>query len=249
MGEAPQTTQISAHPSTFLENVRECVESLRSIQFDRVPYSYSCALICAFRIGKYEALKSEFDKDRAAIYAYKVNSPQIYNIVNGDEADEDSPEPDGVNSDSEEEATFVNEKGVPNFWLYALQNNDEICYRDEQALEYLKDIRWSPIDYYKGFKLEFLFKTNPFFANSVLTKTYFMGDEDRSIVKDITGCPRKKANSRSKYAKAIDTTEACDSFFKFFNALEVDDVNLFGIKLSPMLFHGLPGRLLREMSR
>ncbi|KAM5565880.1 hypothetical protein ABKV19_019741 [Rosa sericea] len=230
-GEAAleEETQISAQHSNFLENlaknVRECVESLRLIQ------------------EKYDALKAKFDEDRTSIQAKYRQSCQLlyeqrYNIINDGESIE--PEADGVGSDSEEEA-FVDEKGVPNFWLYALQNNDfidnEITYRDEQALKYLKDIKCSPIDDSKGFKLDFCFKANPFFKNSVLTKTYLMIDEDRSLVKDIKGTEvewyparcltqipvKKKHETRLENAKSITITEDCDSFFSFFSALEVND--------------------------
>lgn len=54
----------------------------------------------------------------------------------------------------------------------------QISERDEEALKYLKDIKWCRLDNPKGFKLEFFFDTNPFFKNSVLTKTYHMIDDD-----------------------------------------------------------------------
>ncbi|KAL6207946.1 hypothetical protein ACLB2K_018898 [Fragaria x ananassa] len=92
---------------------------------------------------------------------------------------------------------------------------------------------------FKGFKLDFYFRANPFFENSVLTKTYFMSDEDRSIVKDITGTKikwyptrcltkipiRKKPETESEYARSIATFEDYDSCFPFFNSLEVDDID------------------------
>ncbi|XP_062019755.1 uncharacterized protein LOC133736316 [Rosa rugosa] len=64
MGEAglEENTQISAQHSNFLKNlskhVRECVGSLRLIQ------------------EKYDALKAEFDKDRASIQAKYLQSCQ-----------------------------------------------------------------------------------------------------------------------------------------------------------------------------
>lgn len=242
MGDAAleERVQISAQHSDFLKslshNVMECVASLRPIQ------------------DKHDALKAKFKEDRASIQEKYRQSCQLlyeqrYNIINGDEADGDSidSEADGVSIDSEaetnEEEAFVKEKGVPNFWLYALQNNDyiddEITYRDEQCLKYLKDIKWSKIDDSKGFKLDFYFKANPFFGNSVLTKTYHMSDEDKSMVEEIKGTEiewypakcltqiliRKKPKTGSENAKSITTTEECDSFFSFFSALEVDAEN------------------------
>jgi nucleosome assembly protein 1-like 1 len=63
----------------------------------------------------------------------------------------------------------------------------QINKRDGHALKYLKDIQWYKITEPKGFKLEFHFKTNPFFKNEVLTKTYHMIDEDEPILEKAIG--------------------------------------------------------------
>lgn len=63
----------------------------------------------------------------------------------------------------------------------------QISERDEGALKYLKDIKWCKIATPKGFKLEFFFDTNPYFKNSVLTKTYHMIDEDEPILEKVLG--------------------------------------------------------------
>lgn len=68
----------------------------------------------------------------------------------------------------------------PVFW-------NQISERDEGALKYLRDIKWCRIDNPKGFKLEFFFDTNPYFKNSVLTKTYHMIDEDEPILEKAIG--------------------------------------------------------------
>ncbi|KAK2425172.1 nucleosome assembly protein 1-2 [Trifolium repens] len=63
----------------------------------------------------------------------------------------------------------------------------EITERDEEALKYLKDIKWFKLDNPKGFKLEFHFDSNPYFQNSVLTKTYHMIEEDDPILEKSLG--------------------------------------------------------------
>lgn len=63
----------------------------------------------------------------------------------------------------------------------------QISERDEEALQHLTDIKWYRIDGYKGFKLEFFFGPNPYFKNSVLTKTYHMINEDEHILEKATG--------------------------------------------------------------
>nr|XP_004290975.2 PREDICTED: nucleosome assembly protein 1;2-like isoform X2 [Fragaria vesca subsp. vesca] len=232
-------TKISAQHSNFLDNLgknaRKCVESLRLIQ------------------EKLDALTAEFDENTASVQAKYLQSCehlylQRHNIVN-------DPEADGVGSDYEDEA-YIYGKGVPYFWLNALQNNDyienEITYRDEQALKYLKDIKSSPIDDSEGFKLDFCFKANPFFENSVLTKTFLMSVEnDISLVKDIKGTEiewyparclttipiKKKPETQSEDAKSITVTEDCDSFFSLFGALEVVDDNFKRSRQAEHDFH------------
>ena len=63
----------------------------------------------------------------------------------------------------------------------------QITERDEGALKYLKDIKWCRIEVPKGFKLDFFFDTNPYFKNSVLTKTYHMIDDDDPILEKAIG--------------------------------------------------------------
>ena len=70
-------------------------------------------------------------------------------------------------------------QGIPNFWLGVLKNvremNAMIHKCDEEALKYLTEIRaFSTAAPNLSFQLEFHFSANPFFQNSVLTKTYLM---------------------------------------------------------------------------
>ena len=43
------------------------------------------------------------------------------------------------------------------------------------------------MDDLKGFKIEFLFDTNPFFSNFLLTKIYHMIDDDEPILEKAIG--------------------------------------------------------------
>ena len=54
----------------------------------------------------------------------------------------------------------------------------QITERDEAALKFLKDIKSIRILEPVGFKLEFYFDPNPYFKNSVLTKTYHVIEDD-----------------------------------------------------------------------
>ncbi|XP_048139246.1 nucleosome assembly protein 1;4-like isoform X2 [Rhodamnia argentea] len=207
-------------------NVRKRVEALKEIQ------------------SHHDELEAKFFEERAALEAkyqklYEPLYTKRYEIVNG------IVEVDGVVKEASaavEEDKSPEEKGVPNFWLTAMKTNEilaeEISERDEGALKYLKDIKWSRIDKPKGFKLEFFFDANPYFKNSVLTKTYHMIDDDdepileKAIGTEIEWYPgkcltekllKKKPKKGSKNAKPITKIEKCESFFNFFNPPEIPD--------------------------
>jgi nucleosome assembly protein 1-like 1 len=211
---------------TLSPNVRKRVEFLREIQ------------------GQHDEIEAKFFEERAALEAkyqklYEPLYTKRYEIVNGVvEVDGVSDEP---TSDNAEEGKESDAKGVPDFWLTAMKTNEvlseEIQERDEPALKYIKDIKWSRIEDPKGFKLEFFFDTNPFFKNSILSKTYHMVDEDDPILEKAIGTEiewypgknltqkilKKKPKKGSKNAKPITKTEVCESFFNFFNPPQVPD--------------------------
>ncbi|GJP76088.1 hypothetical protein CLOP_g6471 [Closterium sp. NIES-67] len=182
----------------------------------------------------HDELKEKFLEEKAALEAkYQKLYEPLYNqrleIVAGDK------EPEGAEVPAAEEGAEV-EKGVPEFWLTAMKNNEilaeQITSRDEPALKYLKDIRWSQLgEELKGFKLEFYFVSNPYFKNEVLTKSYFMIDEEEPILEKAEGTEiewnagknltqkimKKKPKKGAKSSKPITKTEPCESFFNFFS--------------------------------
>ncbi|XVF88770.1 hypothetical protein PTKIN_Ptkin19aG0078400 [Pterospermum kingtungense] len=205
--------------------VRKRVEKLREIQ------------------GQHDELEAKFFEERAALEAkyqklYQPFYAKRYNIVNG--VGEAEATPNKTGSDQGEDKA-VKEKGVPDFWLIAMKNNEilseEITERDEEALKYLKDIKFFRIEEPKGFKLEFYFDTNPYFKNTVLTKAYHMIDEDEPILEKAIGTEiewypgkcltqkilKKKPKKGSKNAKPITKMEDCESFFSFFSPPQVPD--------------------------
>lgn len=73
---------------------------------------------------------------------------------------------------------------IPEFWLTALRNHpglsDMITDRDAEALKSLTDITvaYLPVaDKELGFKIQFHFKANEFFTNTLLEKTYLYQEE------------------------------------------------------------------------
>ncbi|XP_024527849.1 nucleosome assembly protein 1;4 isoform X1 [Selaginella moellendorffii] len=133
------------------------------------------------------------------------------------------------------------ENGVPEFWLTAMKSNEvlgmQITERDEGALKFLKEIKWCNLESPKGFRLDFYFDTNPYFRNSVLSKTYHMVDEDEPILERAIGTEiewhagknltqkilKKKPKKGAKNTKPVTKTEQCDSFFNFFSPPLVPD--------------------------
>ncbi|XP_057454259.1 nucleosome assembly protein 1;4-like [Lotus japonicus] len=208
---------------TLSPEVRKRVEVLRDIQ------------------GEHDELEAKFLEERAQLEAkyqklYEPLYKKRYEIVNG------IVEVEGVtNEAASEEDKAAEEKGVPNFWLNAMKTNEtlaeEITERDEGALKYLQDIKWCKVDEPKGFKLDFYFDSNPYFKNSVLTKTYHMIDEEDPILEKAIGTEiewhpgkcltqkilKKKPKKGSKNTKPITKTEKCESFFNFFNPPQVPE--------------------------
>ncbi|XP_068648054.1 nucleosome assembly protein 1;4-like isoform X2 [Aristolochia californica] len=210
---------------TLTPKVRKRVEVLRDIQ------------------KQHDELETKFFEERAALEAkyqklYEPLYTKRYEIVNAVVEIEESTE---ATEEASGEENAVEEKGVPNFWLTAMKTNEvlaeEIQERDEGALKYLKDIKWSRIDNPKGFKLEFFFDPNPYFTNTVLVKTYHMIDEDEPILEKATGTEiqwvpgksltqkvlKKKPKKGSKNTKPITKTEKCESFFNFFSPPQIPD--------------------------
>jgi len=141
----------------------------------------------------------------------------------------------------------ANIKGIPQFWLSAMQNNpmvgDAITENDEEALGYLRDVRFAELEGegQHGFTLTFYFAENPYFSNTTLTKTYHMEEEEafgELLFDHATGCKvdwkagknltvkqiKKKVKAKGKKpGKIITVDEPTDSFFNFFSPPEIDD--------------------------
>ncbi|KAK9131216.1 hypothetical protein Sjap_011703 [Stephania japonica] len=191
--------------------------------------------------SEHDELEKKYHEEKAALEAkylkqYEPLYAKRYEIVTG------VTEVEGVkNEASTDMEVDKSGKGVPDFWLIAMKNNDvlaeEITENDEGALKYLKDIKWCRIDDPRGFTLEFFFEANPYFKNPVLTKTYHMIDDNEPILEKAIGTEiewfpgkcltqkvlKKKPRKGSKNLKPITKTEKCDSFFNFFNPPEVPE--------------------------
>lgn len=109
---------------------------------------------------------------------------------------------------------------------------------DQEALSFLQDITCDVLEEEQhGFRLNFYFAENPFFENTVLTKTYYMADDDEPMVEGLEGTEilwkpnkcltmktyKKKPKRGGANAKPVKKTEPCDSFFNFFSPPEIPE--------------------------
>lgn len=137
-------------------------------------------------------------------------------------------------------------KGIPDFWLQVFRNcsfvSEMITENDEPAIKHLVDIRTTQEDL-KGFTLEFEFSDNEFFTDKILVKKYITSDNEYSDDstfekaegtkinwkpgKDLTHRTiqkKAKAGKRGRgRGQAVTVTEKVESFFNFFEPIEVPD--------------------------
>ncbi|EHN01399.1 Nap1p [Saccharomyces cerevisiae x Saccharomyces kudriavzevii VIN7] len=146
--------------------------------------------------------------------------------------------------DGEEDAGEEQAKGIPSFWLTALENLPIVCDtitdRDAEVLKHLLDIGLEYLtDGRPGFRLLFGFDSsaNPFFTDETLYKTYYyqkeLGYSGDFIYDHAEGCEinwkdnahnvtvdlemRKQRNKTTKQVRTIEKITPVESFFNFFD--------------------------------
>ena len=138
-----------------------------------------------------------------------------------------------------------NTKGLPQFWLTALQNVSSVAELIEECdleiLKHLDDIKCTLLADPVGFVLDFYFAENEFFTNRVLTKRYLMKIEvdaadpfsfDGGEIYRCEGCEiewnkgknvtvktvkKKQKNKKQGQVRTITKQVKADSFFNFFS--------------------------------
>lgn len=216
------------HPS-----IRKRVYALKNLQKETIKFD------AEFHRGVYD-LERNFQGKHDEVFKKRKE------IINGNyEPLDDECKLSGVELNKIVPAEGQNEgqpKGIPNFWLQVLKNVAEISSmiqeQDEEVLKYLTDIRaFSMPSPNLSFQLEFHFAPNPFFQNSILTKTYLMkctpdeedpfGFEGPEIYKSI-GCEIMWNAGKKVTDLAINKMESslrifkAESFFNFFSPPELN---------------------------
>ncbi|KAL6182728.1 hypothetical protein ACLB2K_044141 [Fragaria x ananassa] len=138
------------------------------------------------------------------------------------------------------------EKGIPEFWLYDMNAiyvlDKEIKDYDQGALKHLVNIKWLRTNL-KVFKLEFYFRPNSFFKNSILTVTYHMTHEDEFIIEKILGT-EIEWTSKNRLKKRRPGNRR--SFFDIFSPPEAHDA-CKDLKLKDILQRNyLIGSIIRD---
>lgn len=156
-------------------------------------------------------------------------------IINGQgDKEEIQPADDEPENENEEVA------GIPEFWNVAMSNietiDDLVTERDAECLNFLEDITCQDLPSGLGFTLNFHFKPNPYFSNSVLSKRYDVPNlllvDDEPILKNVTGCEidwkdpdmclmhryvSKKQRNKKGLIRQVKKKERTESFFHFFS--------------------------------
>ncbi|XP_066154278.1 nucleosome assembly protein 1-like 1 [Euwallacea fornicatus] len=148
-------------------------------------------------------------------------------------------------TNGKEEDKAADKKGIPDFWITVFKNctllTDMVQPHDAPILNNITDIRMSCQEEPMSFKLEFHFKPNSYFTNTVLSKEYFMKcvpDEDDPFsfegpeIYKCVGCTinwnkgknvtvktiKKKQKHKSRgVIRVVTKTVPNDSFFNFFS--------------------------------
>lgn len=246
---AEQLAGMVIDPEEFVQSlapgIRARVEALQGLQGEHDELE-----------KKFRQEKQELEEKYAKLYAPLYS--QRSQIVSGDK---EVPLPEGA-ADSGTDA-----KGIPGFWATILGRAEMVQNeKDADALTYLTDITCENVKGIAkqenaageeeevetvGFKLSFTFKENPYFTNTLLTKTYHMLDDTEPVLERSEGCSidwkpgknvtvkimKKKPKKGAKPdAKPQTKVEPVDSFFNFFSPPTVpeEDADMEGSEMEAL---------------
>ncbi|QLQ78554.1 hypothetical protein HG537_0A08010 [Torulaspora globosa] len=237
--------QDSGYVSQLPENVKDRIYGLKKIQNDLFALERDFQMEMFELEQKYLSKYSPLHERRYKIVTGR-EEPTAEEVKKGKElATEEEEEEEVEEKKNEEEQQDI--KGIPSFWLTALENlpvvSETITDRDAEVLDYLVDIKLEYLsDGRPGFKLMFVFDEHtPFFKNSTLTKTYFYqkelgysgdfiydhaeGEEiqwtDNESNPTVAVEMRKQRNKATKQVRTIEKITPVDSFFNFFDPPKV----------------------------
>ena len=170
------------------------------------------------------SIEKQYDKKMAEL----IRKQEV--IINGQREPTDSEarrDSDEEDEGTTEDMTYKHVKGVPGYWLQAINSHPLLCSlvqpHDESVFGYLETIKSVMLKDNPGFRLEFHFRKNPYFENRCLTREYILTNptafapEADFEFKETRGCNidwKWNKNGRREHP------EMPDSFFDFFGAFE-----------------------------
>ncbi|KAL8676575.1 MAG: hypothetical protein Q9186_006924 [Xanthomendoza sp. 1 TL-2023] len=217
--------------------VRRRVAGLKGVQKDHSKLEVQFQEEVLELEKKYFAKFSPLYEKRAKI-VNGLTEPTDDEVKAGESTEGEDEEPAKAESPADEKSN-ASLAGIPEFWLSAMKNQvslaELITDRDEAALKLLTDIRMEYLEK-PGFRLIFEFAENEFFANNVITKTYYYQEEsgyggdfiydhaegdkiswrtDKDLTVRVES--KKQRNKNTKQTRVVKKTVPTESFFNFFD--------------------------------
>ncbi|KAI9102040.1 putative nucleosome assembly protein Nap1 [Phlyctochytrium arcticum] len=202
---------------------------------------------------KHGAIEADFREEVLALEKkYLTRYQPLYDerksIISGEveptdelcKREEEEESKEAIKDETEEKKEEAVVSGVPEFWLTCFKNqsilSEAITEKDEEALKHLQDIKVTYLDGNPGFKLDFYFESNPYFTDSVLSKTYFLENSPETTYGDVMydhaeGCEihwkdgkdlsvtveiKKQRHKGTNKTRTVKKTVPADTFFQFF---------------------------------
>ncbi|WPK27158.1 hypothetical protein PUMCH_004533 [Australozyma saopauloensis] len=231
--------QQSGYVESLPKSVKKRVSGLKAVQQQQMKleaeFQKELLELEKAYLKKYEPL---YEKRKAIVNGDQ--EPTAAEIEEGEALKTESDEEDEEEEEEEDEDEDDDVKGIPGFWLTAMENltfvRETITERDSEVLAYLKDVRMEYLTTL-GFELIFEFNENPHFSNQVLTKTYYyhpeLGYSGDFVYDHADGCEinwkskeanvtinierRKQRNKNTKQTRTIEKLTPTESFFNFFD--------------------------------
>lgn len=219
----------------YPENIYKCINALRNLHMEsRKKEVDNQVAIFKMEADLHRSLEKVWKKRADFISGKAVPNEQESNFSLTDR----DIQPDTAPDDGQ--------KGIPKFWMvvlnYAAHTSDMIQAHDILVLEHLKDIRVEYKDKPLGFTLVFEFGTNPFFGNTVLTRSFEYDTNlppaqlytaNGFMPTTTVGCAInwKEGKDVTKKQGASKGGKKVDSFFDFFSPA-IKDLNKIGQMLA-----------------
>jgi hypothetical protein len=248
-----QLAQLQGRSSGYVDSlgpdVKRRINALKNLQVQHAALSVQYEKEIAALELKFAALNQPLYDKRRQIIGGEVEPTEEEATFAGEESDDeeelDEEEKKQKAAAKEEAAKLAPVKGIPHFWLTALQRSDIVASKIEEhdipVLEHLTDVSVvHNAEAGTGFTLNFRFSENEFFTDEVLTKNYTIefGAEEGALMyqgpsfSNAAGCEvhwkagknvgvkaikKKQKKKGSNQTRVVTKYEKQSTFFDFFS--------------------------------